>query len=104
MSPCPTPGLIIQGSKDTISLEKDSYELYQKILAQNRKNTLCVEYEIIEFADHFFSDTQHMNQLLNIIQNYVTPKTVRQIQQKKVRRDRKKKFVEISPDETNDSL
>jgi alpha/beta superfamily hydrolase len=51
LSPCPIPGLIIQGTQDSIVEESSVASLADKLAKQ--KNTK-VDYRIIEGADHFF--------------------------------------------------
>ncbi|MFK7973573.1 MAG: alpha/beta hydrolase [Rickettsiaceae bacterium] len=51
LSPCPAPGLIIQGDKDTVVSEESVHELAQRLMKQ--KN-IDVSYKLITGADHFF--------------------------------------------------
>ncbi len=51
LSPCPIPGLIVQGDKDSVVSEETVHELTQKLVKQ--KN-ICVDYRMIPGADHFF--------------------------------------------------
>jgi alpha/beta superfamily hydrolase len=89
LSPCPTPGLIIQGSKDEITKEEDSYELYEKLSKQRNSKT---EYSLIEGADHFF--VNYKNDLVDSIDQFVKPRVFRPNLPKKIRRDRKRKTIE----------
>ena len=90
LSPCPAPGLIIQGTEDDISKEEDTYTLYEK-LSKQRNNE--IEYVAIDGANHFF--TNHMDKLTNTIDTYIKPRSTRPTQPKKIRRDRKRKVSEI---------
>ena len=65
LSPCPAPGLIIQGTDDDISKESDSYKLYEKLSKQRDSK---MEYSMIENADHFFVNLEnvHFRRLLII--------------------------------------
>ena len=90
LSPCPAPGLIIQGTEDDISKEEDTYALYEK-LSKQRNNE--IEYVAIDGANHFF--TNHMDKLTNTIDTYIKPRSTRPTQPKKIRRDRKRKVSEI---------
>ncbi len=89
LTPCPTPGLIIQGTDDDIAKEADSYALYEKLKKQKHSQ---VEYLSIQNADHFFKD--HMNELTKGLEEFVNPRIIRKVQTKKVRRDRKRKVIE----------
>ncbi|MGI4775929.1 MAG: alpha/beta hydrolase [Janthinobacterium lividum] len=51
LSPCPIPGLIIQGNQDSIVSEEAVMELAHKLSKQRHIN---VEYKNINGADHFF--------------------------------------------------
>jgi len=88
LSPCPAPGLIIQGTKDNISKEIDTYDLYHKL---SRQRSTEIEYALIDNADHFF--THHLEDLTNAMDVYIKPRTNRPIQVKKIRRDRKRKVI-----------
>ena len=86
ISPCPIPGLIIQGSDDQISKPKDSYELFKKLDRQKNSN---VEYKLIQGADHFFD--KHIYELSLAISNYVERTTILKPQYKKSKRTRSRK-------------
>ena len=90
ISPCPTPGLIIQGTNDEISKEEDSYELYKKLEKQRNSQ---IEYVTIEGADHFF--VNHKEELVSAIDQFIKPRVTRTLHPKKIRRDRKRKSVDI---------
>lgn len=53
LSPCPIPGLILQGDKDSVVKEESVHELAAK-LAKNK--SVKVDYRMIPGADHFFRD------------------------------------------------
>lgn len=53
LAPCPIPGLIIQGDKDSVVSEASVHDLTQSLSKQ--KNT-TIDYRVIEGADHFFRD------------------------------------------------
>ncbi len=88
LSPCPAPGLIIQGTEDNISRETNTYALYQK-LSKQRNNE--IDYMPIDGANHFFSD--HLDNLTTTIDSYIKPRINRPVQPKKIRRDRKRKTI-----------
>jgi alpha/beta superfamily hydrolase len=63
LSPCPIPGLILQGDKDSVVSEDSVHELSQKLAKQRNVN---VEYRMIAGADHFFrGKIDEMNTELN---------------------------------------
>ena len=51
LSPCPVPGLIIQGNKDSVVDEFSVSELANRLMKQKNIN---VDYRVIQGADHFF--------------------------------------------------
>lgn len=53
LSPCPIPGLILQGDMDSVVREEAVHELAQKLSKQKTVNS---EYRMIAGADHFFRE------------------------------------------------
>ncbi len=51
LSPCPSPGLILQGNKDDIVSEQDVTKLVSKLHSQNAQG---IEYQIFDGSDHYF--------------------------------------------------
>jgi alpha/beta superfamily hydrolase len=51
LSPCPIPGLIVQGDKDSVFTEESVHNLAQRLAKQKNVN---VDYRMIGGADHFF--------------------------------------------------
>jgi alpha/beta superfamily hydrolase len=90
ISPCPTPGIIIQGTEDEISKEDDTYALYQKLAKQRNSQ---IEYVTVEGADHFF--VNHKEELIETIDNFIKPRIIRPTHPRKIRRDRKRKSVDV---------
>ncbi len=90
LSLCTTPGLIIQGTDDKISKEKDTYTLYEKLAEQRNSK---VEYASIKNADHFFLN--HKEDLVYTIDQFIKPRINRPTRPKKMRRNRKRKMTEI---------
>lgn len=63
LSPCPIPGLIIQGNQDSIVSEDAVMELANKLSKQRH---IKVEYKLVNGADHFFRNkTDELNQALS---------------------------------------
>lgn len=53
LSPCPIPGLIIQGDADSVVSEESVHDLAQRV---NKQKNIKVDYRMIPGADHFFRD------------------------------------------------
>jgi len=53
LSPCPTPGLIVQGDVDSVVSEEAVHDLAQKLSKQKHAK---LEYRMIHGADHFFRE------------------------------------------------
>jgi alpha/beta superfamily hydrolase len=51
-SPCPTSGLVVQGTADTVVSEDSVLKLVEQMSVQQNVN---VQYSVIEEADHFFN-------------------------------------------------
>lgn len=63
LNPCPAPGIIIQGDKDSIVDEEAVAAFVDKI---NTLKGSRVDYEVIEGADHFFRDKiDDLNEVMN---------------------------------------
>ena len=69
LSPCPSSGLIIQGSEDTIVEEDSVNSLAEKI---NHQKNVEINYQKIKGADHFFSE--HLDKIRDLIIKYVNNK------------------------------
>lgn len=88
LSPCPTQGLIIQGTKDTIVSEASVFSLYEKLDKQRNSN---IEYTSINGADHFFKD--YLDQLNGAIDSYLKPRVYLDPAPKKAKRDRRRRQI-----------
>ncbi len=66
LSPCPASGLILQGSEDTVVPVDKQEELATRLTSQRHVEVI---YEIIDGADHFFSE--HMSELQRICAEYL---------------------------------
>ena len=53
LSPCPIPGLILQGGKDSVVSEESVGELASRL---SKQKNIDVNYRVIPGADHFFRD------------------------------------------------
>jgi uncharacterized protein len=88
LSPCPTPGLIIQGTDDKIVSESSVISLYDKLDKQKNSD---IEYISIGGADHFFKE--QMDELSEAITNYIKPRISMKQTPKKVKRDRRRRHI-----------
>lgn len=70
LSPCPAPGLIVQGDNDSVVLEENVANFYEKI---SKQKTYKVEYNVINGADHFFRDK--LDDLSEILDQYIINNT-----------------------------
>ena len=62
----PASGLVVQGDKDEIVLEKSVANMASKLAKKRNSN---VVYELVENADHFFTDK--ISDLNNIVSSYI---------------------------------
>ena len=91
--PCFASGLIIQGRKDTISKEVDSFSLYEKLSARNETD---VRYEVIDEAGHFFNN--HFDEFYEVLLPYTSEKLDYSLKRKiKVKRDRRRRRKKKDP-------
>ena len=70
LAPCPTSGLIIQGSEDKIVQEESVSELVEKL---NKQNNINVDYKKIIGADHFFA--KNLDDIQKKIKKYIDKNT-----------------------------
>ena len=66
LAPCPSSGLIVQGTNDDVVPEPSVEKLCNKLALQ--KN-ITVDYKLIKGANHFFND--HMDQLSKSVDDYM---------------------------------
>ncbi|QXK91913.1 alpha/beta hydrolase [Neoehrlichia mikurensis] len=67
LSPCPIPGLIVQGDNDSISDECVVSQLASKL--KNSIKSEYMQYCVIEKADHFFRD--HIDTFYQVVDSYI---------------------------------
>lgn len=53
LSPCPIPGLIVQGDRDSVVMEESVSSLAQKL---SKQKVIKIEYKMVPGADHFFRE------------------------------------------------
>lgn len=85
LSPCPSPGLIVQGTEDSIVSEAAVNDLHQKLSKQKNAE---VEYQIITGADHFFRN--NMDELAKVLDGYIKERLLN-IRPKKQKTDRRRR-------------
>ena len=69
LAPCPSSGLIINGTADRVAPPKDTHTLVGKLREQKG---ITITHEEIEGADHFFRDDEvHMKPMIELVQDYV---------------------------------
>ena len=69
LAPCPSSGLIINGTADRVAPPKDTHALVGKLREQKG---ITISHEEIEGADHFFRDDEtHMKPMIDLVQGYV---------------------------------
>lgn len=69
LAPCPSSGLIVNGTADRVAPPKDTQSLVSKLREQKG---ITITHEEIEGADHFFRDDEtHMKPMIDLVQAYV---------------------------------
>ena len=66
LAPCPSSGIIVQGTADEVVTPESTLKLAEKLQAQK---AIDVEYATIDGASHFFEN--HMDPLVGIIESYL---------------------------------
>jgi alpha/beta superfamily hydrolase len=98
--PCSASGMIIQGTADDISLEKDTSKIADKL---NLREEAEIKYNIVPDADHFF--TEHMSDFDNLVDEYIKESIledsgkIRKVKRDRRRRRRKKKDIPLTKSE-----
>ncbi|MBT5187715.1 MAG: hypothetical protein HOM01_12965 [Kordiimonadaceae bacterium] len=67
LAPCPSSGLITQGTEDTVVSEYSVLKLVEKLQAQKG---ITIDYDKIEGASHFYEE--HHQPLVQSIDKYLT--------------------------------
>ena len=92
LSPCPIPGLIIQGDKDSVVSEDSVSELANRL---SKQKNIDVNYRVIAGADHFFRDKIEL--LNEEIRDYLKLAFLHQIGKTTVKTDLTDKLSSASP-------
>ena len=67
LAPCPSSGLVINGTADRVAPPKDTQSLVAKL---HEQKGITITHEEVEGAGHFFEDP-HMEGLLASVDTYV---------------------------------
>ena len=67
LAPCPSSGLIINGSSDRVAPPADTTSLVNKL---HEQKGITITHNEVEGADHFFQD-RHMDTLITDVSDYV---------------------------------
>ncbi len=86
LAPCPRSGLIVQGTQDSIVEEDAVSKLAEKL---NGQRNIEIDYRVINGADHFFR--QHMDTLVEHVEEYVSENVQDFIMRGQIRPDRKRR-------------
>ena len=92
LSPCPIPGLILQGDKDSVVSEESVGELASRL---SKQKNIDVNYRVIAGADHFFRDKIEL--LNEEIRDYLKLAFLHQIGKTTVKTDLTDKLSSSSP-------
>ena len=69
LAPCPSSGLIINGSADRIAPPKDTQSLVNRL---HEQKGITITHELVEGADHFFTNEEaHMKPMIQTVSTYV---------------------------------
>jgi alpha/beta superfamily hydrolase len=85
LSPCPSPGLVLQGDTDSIVLEEDVESFINKLSKQKGSN---IDYRVIANADHFFREK--MDELVQNLDEYIAEKLTN-VKSVKTKNDRRRR-------------
>ncbi len=88
LSPCPSPGLVVQGDADSIVLEEDVESFVTKLSKQKGSS---VDYRVITGADHFFREK--MDELIQNLDEYISEKLTN-VKSVKTKNDRRRRQVQ----------
>jgi alpha/beta superfamily hydrolase len=95
--PCEAGGLIVQGEKDEVTTEEQTSKLVEQLSV---KEGLNINYEIVENADHTFSE--HKDKLREIVKDYINTRTIENMGRViKIKRDRRRRRRKKSQEEDN---
>ncbi len=88
LSPCPSPGLVVQGDADSIVAEEDVESFVSKLAKQKGSS---IDYRVIPTADHFFREK--MDELIQNLDEYIALKLTN-VKSVKTKNDRRRRQVQ----------
>jgi alpha/beta superfamily hydrolase len=91
LSPCPAPGLIVQGDQDSVVSEEAVSALVEKL---NKQRGSDIDYRIIHGADHFFRTK--MDELTTTVEEYIADK-LSNVKPKRIKPDRRRRQLLEQP-------
>ncbi|MFZ0099274.1 MAG: prolyl oligopeptidase family serine peptidase, partial [Gemmobacter sp.] len=69
LAPCPSSGLIINGTADRVAPPKETTSLVNKL---HEQKGITITHEVVEGADHFFTNEDaHMKPMIQTVSTYV---------------------------------
>ncbi|MBE9476691.1 MAG: alpha/beta hydrolase, partial [Proteobacteria bacterium] len=68
LAPCPSSGLIINGSADRVAPPADTEDLVAKL---HEQKGITITHTVLEGADHFFKREEQMDLMLQTVDEYV---------------------------------
>ena len=91
LTPCPCPGLIVQGDQDSIVPEEDVQKFINKL---SQQRNLRVNYKVVHGADHFFRNK--LDDLNGVLRGYLDERTQDIVARTRVRPDRRRRQLPVA--------
>lgn len=91
LTPCPCPGLIVQGDQDSIVPEEDVTKFVNKL---SQQRNLKVNYKVVSGADHFFRNK--LDELGAVTKAYLEERTLDIAAKSRVRPDRRRRQLPVA--------
>ncbi len=91
LTPCPCPGLIVQGDQDSIVPEEDVAKFMNKL---SQQRNIRVNYKVVGGADHFFRNK--LDELNGVIRGYLDDRTQDIAARTRVRPDRRRRQLPVA--------
>lgn len=91
LSPCPAPGVVIQGTIDKVVPEAVGFSLYEKLAKQRNSD---VSYIPITGANHFYEGKRA--ELVQALKDYILPRAKVEPISRKSKRDRRRRNAEAA--------
>ena len=91
LTPCPCPGLIVQGDQDSIVPEEDVTKFINKL---SQQRNLRVNYKVVPGADHFYRNK--LDDLNAVLRGYLEERTQDIVARTRVRPDRRRRQLPVA--------